>query len=144
MDDDLAAEHSTHGHGSSFEFAAVTVAKAISASSFSTSSHLDPLELCPPWAPALGFGGAAAALVFASIGSAIGTGKAGMGISSIGVQNPEVLLALNLHTLKPRLLHASRPQPASPKYTSPLPHLPSSSPAPYGRVSYAIAPCARS
>uniref|UniRef100_A0A7S3ADR3 V-type proton ATPase proteolipid subunit n=1 Tax=Haptolina ericina TaxID=156174 RepID=A0A7S3ADR3_9EUKA len=92
MDDDLAAEHSTHGHGSSFEFAAVTVAKAISASSFSTSSHLDPLELCPPWAPALGFGGAAAALVFASIGSAIGTGKAGMGISSIGVQNPEIVM----------------------------------------------------
>ena len=45
---------------------------------------------CPTWAPALGFGGATIALVFACIGSAYGTGKAGMGISHVGVHKPEV------------------------------------------------------
>lgn len=48
------------------------------------------LNGCPTWAPALGFGGATIALVFACVGSAYGTGKAGMGISAIGVAKPEV------------------------------------------------------
>eukprot|EP00324_Dicrateria_rotunda_P007147 CAMPEP_0206154560 /NCGR_PEP_ID=MMETSP1474-20131121/1482_1 /ASSEMBLY_ACC=CAM_ASM_001110 /TAXON_ID=97495 /ORGANISM="Imantonia sp., Strain RCC918" /LENGTH=179 /DNA_ID=CAMNT_0053552843 /DNA_START=53 /DNA_END=589 /DNA_ORIENTATION=- len=50
------------------------------------------LDMCPAWAPALGFGGAAIALVMASIGSAWGTGKAGMGISAIGVARPEIVM----------------------------------------------------
>ena len=48
--------------------------------------------MCPAWAPALGFGGATVALVFASIGSAYGTGKAGMGISAVGVGKPEIVM----------------------------------------------------
>ena len=50
------------------------------------------LAYCPPWAPALGFGGASVALIMSSIGSAYGTGKAGIGISSIGVEKPELVM----------------------------------------------------
>ena len=38
--------------------------------------------------------GAMLALVFACIGSAYGTGKAGMGISHVGVSKPEVKLVV--------------------------------------------------
>jgi len=48
------------------------------------------LELCPPWAPALGFIGAAMALVLSNIGAAYGTGKAGMALSSTGVARPDL------------------------------------------------------
>jgi len=48
-------------------------------------------ELCPVWAPLLGFLGAALSLVFSSIGSAWGTGKAGQAISAIGVKKPELV-----------------------------------------------------
>lgn len=50
------------------------------------------IDMCPPWAPALGFGGATVALVLASIGSGFGTGKAGMGISVIGASQPEIVM----------------------------------------------------
>jgi V-type H+-transporting ATPase proteolipid subunit len=50
------------------------------------------IALCPPGAPMLGFGGAAIALVFSCIGSAWGTGRAGMGISQIGTQKPELVM----------------------------------------------------
>ena len=56
------------------------------------SAVASALAGCPTWAPALGFGGATAALVFASIGSAYGTGKAAMGISTIGVEYPEIVM----------------------------------------------------
>lgn len=49
-------------------------------------------ELCPASAPLMGFGGAAVALVFACLGSAYGTGKAGSGISFIGVNNPGLVM----------------------------------------------------
>lgn len=49
-------------------------------------------ELCAPHAPLLGFGGAAVALVFACLGSAYGTGKAGAGISFIGVNSPQLVM----------------------------------------------------
>jgi len=48
------------------------------------------LSLCPTYAPALGFAGATFALVMACVGSAYGTGKAAMGISTIGVDQPDV------------------------------------------------------
>ncbi len=48
------------------------------------------LELCPTWAPLLGFSGAMSALVFACVGSAYGTGKAALGISTVGVDRPDV------------------------------------------------------
>ncbi len=50
------------------------------------------IELCPVWAPALGFGGAAIALVMSCVGSAYGTGKAALGISTIGVDRPEIVM----------------------------------------------------
>ena len=53
-------------------------------------SSADSLSLCPTYAPALGFGGAMIALVMACVGSAYGTGKAAMGISTIGVEQPDV------------------------------------------------------
>ena len=56
-------------------------------------SSADSLSLCPTYAPALGFGGAMIALVMACVGSAYGTGKAAMGISTIGVEQPDVRLA---------------------------------------------------
>ncbi|KAL1525071.1 hypothetical protein AB1Y20_019944 [Prymnesium parvum] len=48
-------------------------------------------ELCPTWAPLLGFLGAMFGLVFSSIGAAWGTGKAGQAISAIGVKRPELV-----------------------------------------------------
>ena len=48
--------------------------------------------MCPTWAPALGFGGATAALSLSCVGSAYGTGKAGIGISTIGVHSPEIVM----------------------------------------------------
>ena len=48
------------------------------------------LELCPAWAPCLGFLGAASALVFSNIGAAWGTGRAGMALSATGVQRPDL------------------------------------------------------
>ena len=50
------------------------------------------LVYCPAWAPALGFAGASIALIMSSLGSAYGTGKAGMGISHIGVEKPELVM----------------------------------------------------
>ena len=52
------------------------------------------IELCPVWAPALGFGGAAIALVMSCVGSAYGTGKAALGISTIGVDLPEIVMKI--------------------------------------------------
>ena len=50
------------------------------------------LELCPPWAPALGFGGASIALSGSCLGSAYGTGKAGVGISAIGLERHDLVM----------------------------------------------------
>ena len=55
-----------------------------------TDNGISGLEMCPPWAPALGFAGATLALVFTCVGSAYGTGKAAQGISAVGVSKPEV------------------------------------------------------
>jgi len=48
--------------------------------------------LCPPSAPFFGFMGAAAALVFANLGAAYGTAKSGVGISSMGVLKPDLVM----------------------------------------------------
>ena len=48
------------------------------------------LELCPVWAPALGFIGAAMALVLSNIGAAWGTGQAGRALSRTGVARPDL------------------------------------------------------
>merc|ERR1712054_537622 len=48
--------------------------------------------LCPPSAPFFGFMGAAGALVFANLGAAYGTAKSGVGVSSMGVMKPEMVM----------------------------------------------------
>mmetsp|Transcript_103204 Transcript_103204/g.154675 ORF Transcript_103204/g.154675 Transcript_103204/m.154675 type:complete len:211 (-) Transcript_103204:201-833(-) len=47
---------------------------------------------CPSWAPAVGYIGITAAVVFANIGGAYGTAKAGQGIMAMGIRSPELLM----------------------------------------------------
>lgn len=47
---------------------------------------------CPCWAPALGFGGCFAAVVFANLGGAYGTARAGIGIMAMGIRSPELVM----------------------------------------------------
>lgn len=49
-------------------------------------------ELCPTSAPFFGFMGVTSALVFANIGAAYGTAKSGVGIASMGVMNPGLVM----------------------------------------------------
>lgn len=49
-------------------------------------------ELSGPSAFFFGYMGAASALVFANLGSAYGTAKAGVGIMSMGVMNPDMVI----------------------------------------------------
>ena len=50
------------------------------------------MESCPASAPFFGFMGATCSLVFANIGAAYGTAKSGVGISSMGVINPGLVM----------------------------------------------------
>jgi len=50
------------------------------------------LKLCPPTAPFFGFMGAAVALIFANLGAAYGTAKSGVGVSSMGVMKPDLVM----------------------------------------------------
>merc|ERR1711904_541463 len=49
-------------------------------------------DLCPPTAPFFGFMGATVALVFSNLGAAYGTAKSGVGVSSMGVMKPEMVM----------------------------------------------------
>mmetsp|Transcript_11810 Transcript_11810/g.35839 ORF Transcript_11810/g.35839 Transcript_11810/m.35839 type:complete len:169 (-) Transcript_11810:116-622(-) len=49
-------------------------------------------EECPTWAPLFGFLGVASALVFANVGAAYGTAKAGIGIASLGIVKPNLVM----------------------------------------------------
>mmetsp|Transcript_3124 Transcript_3124/g.4803 ORF Transcript_3124/g.4803 Transcript_3124/m.4803 type:complete len:172 (-) Transcript_3124:58-573(-) len=49
-------------------------------------------ETCPASAAFFGFMGTASALVFSNIGAAYGTAKSGVGISSMGVMNPGLVM----------------------------------------------------
>ena len=49
-------------------------------------------EMCPTSAPFFGFMGVSAALCFANIGAAYGTAKSGVGIASMGVMNPQLVM----------------------------------------------------
>lgn len=51
-----------------------------------------PVDLCPPTAPFFGFMGAAVALIFANLGAAYGTAKSGVGVSSMGVMKPDLVM----------------------------------------------------
>uniref|UniRef100_A0A7R9WWB5 V-type proton ATPase proteolipid subunit n=1 Tax=Craspedostauros australis TaxID=1486917 RepID=A0A7R9WWB5_9STRA len=47
---------------------------------------------CPAWAPVVGFTGITCAVVFANIGGAYGTAKAGQGIMAMGIRSPDLLM----------------------------------------------------
>ncbi|EKX32779.1 hypothetical protein GUITHDRAFT_156239 [Guillardia theta CCMP2712] len=49
-------------------------------------------EACPASAPFFGYMGAAAALIFANLGAAYGTAKSGVGICSMGVMHPGLIM----------------------------------------------------
>eukprot|EP01092_Planopodium_desertum_P004516 TRINITY_DN194_c1_g1_i1.p2 TRINITY_DN194_c1_g1~~TRINITY_DN194_c1_g1_i1.p2 ORF type:complete len:172 (-),score=37.95 TRINITY_DN194_c1_g1_i1:84-599(-) len=49
-------------------------------------------ELCPVYTPFFGSMGAMSALVFTVLGASYGTAKAGVGISSMGVMKPELVM----------------------------------------------------
>ncbi|KAK8801436.1 V-type proton ATPase proteolipid subunit [Blastocystis sp. subtype 4] len=49
-------------------------------------------DLCPSSAPFFGFMGVAASIIFANLGSAYGTAKAGVGVCSMGVFKPEAVM----------------------------------------------------
>ncbi len=49
-------------------------------------------SLAPAFSPFLGFAGVFSAMSFACIGSAIGTAKSGIGIASVGVFRPELVM----------------------------------------------------
>lgn len=54
--------------------------------------QLNTSTLCPSWAPLFGFMGCVSAVVFANIGGAYGTAKAGQGIMAMGIRSPELLM----------------------------------------------------
>lgn len=47
---------------------------------------------CPVAAPFFGFAGAASALIFSNLGAAYGTAKSGVGVASMGVMRPELVM----------------------------------------------------
>jgi len=49
-------------------------------------------NLCPAYAPFFGFMGSALALSLACLGSAYGTAKAGVGISAMGINHPQLVM----------------------------------------------------
>merc|ERR1712065_93218 len=49
-------------------------------------------DLCPSYAPFFGAMGAASALIFTVFGAAYGTAKSGVGISTMGVVKPELVM----------------------------------------------------
>jgi len=49
-------------------------------------------DLCPVYAPFFGAMGVTAAIVFTCLGASYGTAKSGIGISSMGVLRPDLLI----------------------------------------------------
>ncbi|GFP59316.1 V-type proton ATPase 16 kDa proteolipid subunit 2 [Trichoderma asperellum] len=49
-------------------------------------------ELAPKFAPFIGMGGIAAAMIFGSIGAAYGTAKSGIGIAGVGTFRPDLIM----------------------------------------------------
>ncbi|EPQ54477.1 V-type ATPase [Gloeophyllum trabeum ATCC 11539] len=49
-------------------------------------------EVCPAYAPFFGFAGVAASMVFSTVGAALGTSKAGIGIAGLGTFKPELIM----------------------------------------------------
>ena len=60
---------------------------------FTASTLLETtMQTCTPNSAFFGFMGVTAAIVFANLGSAYGTAKAGVGISSMGVMRPDLVM----------------------------------------------------
>ncbi|KAK4535550.1 hypothetical protein CDCA_CDCA05G1575 [Cyanidium caldarium] len=59
---------------------------------------------CPPAAAFFGFIGAASALVFSNMGAAYGTAKSGVGIASVGVLRPELIMRSIIPTVMAGIL----------------------------------------
>jgi V-type H+-transporting ATPase proteolipid subunit len=56
------------------------------------NNYYEVAYLCPRWAAILGFAGCAVAVVFANLGGAFGTAKAGQGIMAMGIRSPEMVM----------------------------------------------------
>merc|ERR1711871_1101487 len=56
------------------------------------SDNMADLAKCPYTSPFFGFMGAAGALVFANFGAAYGTAKSGVGVASMGVMRPDLVM----------------------------------------------------
>jgi len=54
--------------------------------------YYDQPAVCPQWAISLGFFGCVFAIVFANMGGAYGTAKAGQGIMAMGIRSPELVM----------------------------------------------------
>merc|ERR1719401_2904268 len=50
------------------------------------------MQLCDPSSAFFGFMGVTSAIVFANLGAAYGTAKSGVGISSMGVMRPDMVM----------------------------------------------------
>jgi len=50
------------------------------------------MSLCPPFAPFFGLAGVAASMVLSTVGAALGTSKAGIGITGLGTFKPELIM----------------------------------------------------
>jgi len=57
-----------------------------------SDDDLNTSYVCTSWAPIVGYAGITAAVVFANIGGAYGTAKAGTGIMAMGIRSPELLM----------------------------------------------------
>merc|ERR1711968_407730 len=58
----------------------------------SCTKHIMSSELCPPSSSFFGFMGVASALVFSNLGAAYGTAKSGVGLCSMGVLKPDLVM----------------------------------------------------
>ncbi|KAG7366514.1 V-ATPase subunit C [Nitzschia inconspicua] len=85
---DVFLFHHQHNHKSCFPGRKVAHTNA---PNFLSTMSVE-METCPASAPFFGFMGVTSALVFANIGAAYGTAKSGVGISSMGVMNPGLVM----------------------------------------------------
>ena len=63
------------------------------------------LKPCDPSSAFFGFMGVTAAVVFANLGAAYGTAKSGVGISSMGVMRPDMVMRSIIPVVSPSYPH---------------------------------------
>lgn len=59
---------------------------------YQNDNYYNVSYLCPKWASMFGFAGCVVAVVFANLGGAYGTAKAGQGIMAMGIRSPEMVM----------------------------------------------------